>query len=409
MNEELNKSNILTTNQLEKIMAFVMIPVAYIYVSFMFEDGITSRILLSVFTIGFIVFCEAMFYEKKRSRESIIFIVMTLIIGASYLFGVGAVWDEGSKQLFLHMYAVYWVLCRSECLVEGKTSHLFVFDGINGFILLPIGNFLLNIMTILSAVFNKEKRDRKRVGTVIIAVAVGVVLLIIAISFLSHSDENFSRLVSVFRFDFNWEYIVRFIICLFVASYLYGLVGGCYRTKQGELARTGGYICSFIESLKKVPTLVWVIFIIIFSIIYGAYYVLQGSYIFNAFGMILPEQYTFSEYARRGFSDMIAVMIVNYVLFWISDRTSEHKTKSLLIADTVLMGESIMFAVIAFLKLLMYIKAYGFTPLRLQSVWLVLVLMYACVCILVNMYTGRKTVDKWFIGSAAALSLLTWI
>ncbi|MBQ7077949.1 MAG: DUF4173 domain-containing protein, partial [Lachnospiraceae bacterium] len=76
------------------------------------------------------------------------------------------------------------------------------------------------------------------------------------------------------------------------------------------------------------------------------------------------------------------------------------------IASLVLNCESMLFAVIAVLKIMMYINAYGFTPLRLQSIWAAVVLFYGCICVMINTLTGKSTAKTWFFGSAATLVLL---
>ena len=103
---------------------------------------------------------------------------------------------------------------------------------------------------------------------------------------------------------------------------------------------------------------------------------------------------------------MCGVMVVNFILFWLSTRTVPTLDKPVKIASFVLNVESMFFALIAFLKIAMYINAYGFTPLRFESIWAATVLMFACVCVMINMLTGRKMARIWFMGSAATLTVL---
>ena len=130
---------------------------------------------------------------------------------------------------------------------------------------------------------------------------------------------------------------------------------------------------------------------------------------FNAFIMKLPQEFTYSEYARQGFGDMCGVMVINFILLWLATRTSATKLTAVKVACAVLDLESMAFALIAFLKIFMYIDAYGFTPLRFQSIWAAAVLFFACICAMISMLSGKKTARIWFFVSASSLAGLCMV
>lgn len=395
----------------EKIMAPLMFLLAYVYV-YMSTTNITKILfdyLLVTFTVGFLAYGEAMYWNRKRSGESILFFVLTVLIAVAACFGIGRVWDDYAKIFFLHLFAVYWVLERSGCLTKGETSHMFAWDGFNAFVTMPFVNYGLWAATLVQSVFQGKRKNFFRSAVSIAAIIIGLILFAISMAFLKESDANFAAFMDNFEFRLNFLTVYRAILCLFVASYLYGLFGGCFRAKSEYVKKPGEWADFIFTKINKVPNGVWMGMIALFSVFYIVYFALQGSYMLDAFAMLLPEKYTFSEYARRGFGEMCAVMIVNFILMWFAFRTAEKKSMSLKIFGAALMAESLVFALIAFLKLLMYIQAYGFTPLRLQSVWLVLVLSYACVCIPVSIFTGKKTAKYWFDGSALTLAVLTLV
>lgn len=411
-----------TTDIIERVMACVMWPVAYIYsIYFTYSSSLERRISFGIFIVLFVVMAEIFYFKRKRTVENWIFLTLAAITTVTSVFGIGRVWDIDAKMFFTHLFVVYWVLSRSNRLAEGETSHMFLWDGISGFFVMTFKNMHLNIGSIITIFSGRKKTagKKKNVWGAIIGSVIGIILLCIAVGMLKNADENFKNLMNTISdfFKIKWEFDVivrqvgRFMVTLFVANYLYGLLGGCYRESSEQVAQRGNNIKDFIVRLRKIPAIVWVILIGMFSIFYLLFFGLQGSYLFDAFSMTLPTQYTFSEYARKGFGDMCGVMIVNFIVTWLTMRTSVIDDKggmgkAVKIASAVLTVESIFFAVIAMLKLLMYIDAYGFTPLRLQSVWLVVVLTFACICILISMFSGKKTAKYWFIGSAATLAVL---
>ena len=65
-----------------------------------------------------------------------------------------------------------------------------------------------------------------------------------------------------------------------------------------------------------------------------------------------------------------------------------------------------IFAVIAMSKLVLYIMCFGFTPKRLQSSWLVLLLFVGCAACLYSLWTGKKSFKYWMMYGAVSLALL---
>lgn len=391
----------------ERILAILMLPIAYIYFQSMAVYNGRKPYLL-IFVVLYIAFVEAMNWQKKRTWESFLFLGLTILSAVVYLTGIGTVWNIEDVSGFMHLFAVYWTLVRSGCLTEGQTSHMFIWDGISALLFIPFGNFVLIFKTIVSIFVGGERKNRKRILITLASVLAGLILFAVAMTFLSKADDNFARVWSVFSFELNSDIFFKVFFSLHIAMFLYGLVGGSYRNRDAIVQR-GQTLGRAIERLNKVPVGVWIGFIGLFTIFYLIYFIIQGSYLFSAFGMILPEQFTYSEYARQGFGEMCKVMIVNFILLWLTLRTSEVKSRLTRLFSTVLLGESFIFALIAFMKLFMYISAYGFTPLRIKSLWLIIMLSFACVCILISMFTRKKTARVWVVAGAISLGALMLI
>ena len=414
MNEEYNYYIVnteMTASTSEKIISILIWPLCFLYASMVFENDKAFDIMFGIFVLLFITFTEILYWNRKNNAESLAMLVMTIIIASSVCFSFGNVWEKEIRVFFAHLYAVYWVLCRSDRLAEGETSHMMVWDGIVGFFVMPFKHFLLNAKTIFT-VFRTGGcvKNKKSVPFVLLASFAAAVLFFVALSYLMDADDNYNALMQdiggYLKIDIDYLFIPKVIITVFASTYLYGLLGGCYRETKEQTYSRGEKVKGFVEALRKVPGSVWVVFIGFFSLFYAIFFIMQGHYLFDAFIMKLPQEFTYSQYARKGFGDMCGVMVVNFILFWLSTRTVPTLDKPVKIASFVLNVESMFFALIAFLKIAMYINAYGFTPLRFESIWAATVLMFACVCVMINMLTGRKMARIWFMGSAATLTVL---
>ena len=109
-------------------------------------------------------------------------------------------------------------------------------------------------------------------------------------------------------------------------------------------------------------------------------------------------------------------MTLNFVLLWLVTRMSEadaagHKTSNKLLKASclLLLAESLLFAVIAASKILLYISNFGFTSKRIQSLWLVGVLAAACLAWGIHLFSGKKTMKPWMMLSAGTLCVLAYL
>lgn len=409
------------------LAAFLMYFAAYIYMEIFMGAGLVSwnfenRMVrwLTVFTVFFVILTELIHWNRPRSRESVVWLGCIAIILLSLILQRNRVWGEWYSLLFLHIFAVWWVLSRSGCLLEGESGHLLLLDAMNGFLVFPLRHFLLRIRTVWYALIHL-RRGKKEIKTEMVAWSVvaafaAIVLFAVAVRLLMRADQGFDHFLtemgSVFqiKWDINGELIlIQFIFSLPVGAYLFGLIAGTEKEDRGELRKHGENAERVLGEMRKVPGTAWTVLTGAFSLLYLLFFILQARYLFGAFTRTLPEDFVVSQYARQGFFELCQVMAVNFVLLWLvtrSSRTPVRENRAAKTACLLLLAESMLFAVIAFSKLLLYIDCFGFTPLRLQSTWLVCVLFAGCVCAVYSLSTGEKSFRSWMMFGAISLSLL---
>ena len=394
----------------EIIAAFLLYIGAYIYMG-----GLKSW-RLAVFVILFIALTELLNRGKPRSWESWIWLGCTMVITLSLLLERAAVWEDFSL-LFLHIFAVWWALSRSGGLLAGESGHLLPFDAMNGFALFPFRNFFLRIKTVcyvLKGPFRGKKQSKpETVVWTIGALAAAGLLFWLVLRLLVDADKGFAELISHWLLDLDFridgEIWLKLLFSLPVGAWLFGLLAGSARAEKEKLRLRGQRINDALNRLGKVPNLVWTLLTALFCLLYLLFFVVQARYLFGAFTRSLPEGFIVSEYARQGFFELCKVMAANFVLLWLVTRLSakslrENRAETLLCV--ILLLESMLFAVIAFSKLMLYISCFGFTPRRLQSSWLVCVLFFGCLCAGYSLLCGKKSFRAWMIFGAVSLALL---
>ena len=412
-----------STDWREKTAAFVMYFAAYLYISLFVNWDLTwqqFRIGLVIFAALLVGLTELVHWERRRSWESWVWLGCLTVITVCTALKRFTVWGFGCSVWFLHICAVWWVMSRSGCLAEGETGHLIPLDGLNGFIVFPFKHFFLRIRTAFDAVVSLFRRTRRRAKAetlvwTLAALTAACGLFALAFSLLMAADDHFAGIFSGVADFFRHlklpdeKYVFFFVLSLPVGAWLFGLISGTGRENRIQLKARGAALVRRLERLRKVPNRVWTVLLGAFCLLYLLFFVIQGQYLFGAFTRTLPEGFVVAEYARQGFFELCRVMAVNFILLWLVarlSRTTVREDKPALVCSLLLLVESMLLAVVAFSKLMLYISCFGFTPLRFQSSWLVCVLFFGCICTGYSLVTGKKSFKIWVMAAAVSLTAL---
>lgn len=418
MDENLNKPAFSAARK-ELIAALLSYLAAYIYVAAPF--GGELELWLLVFTAFYFALVEYLCASRRRVWESWVWLGCMLSAVCSYVFSPCEVWGKSATFIFANIFAVWWTMSRAGVLLDGESGHFLPFDALNGYVLLPFGNFFLRVRTWWHFA-SRPRREGKKLNTSaligsIIAVLLALLLLLSALEHLSGADAGFGTLVGnitgFFTNNVNLvDFFFKLLVSLPVGAYIFGLISGSMRLSPQRITERRGFLESLLGQLRIVPARVWSICLAVFITVYAVFFVMQGGYIFGAFSRTLPEGMTVAQYARQGFFELCRVMALNFVLLWLVTRMSAQPVRERRLSLALclaLLAESILFAVVALSKLALYIDCFGFTPLRLESTWLASVLLAGCVAAAYSLITGRRSCRAWMIFGAVTLSALCWI
>ena len=408
----------------EQLLAFGMYVLAYVYLGYQWWT-------LPLFAAGFIAAAEYLFRGQKRSWESWIWLgCMLLVTGCIAWRGLHPyqydsrypelvnheyILSEKLLFLILHIFAVYWLMSRSGRLTGGESGHLLPLDALYAFLIVPFQNFFLRIRCVIFALKSKKERgvSAGAIAVAVLAAFAALVLLVLAMTQLSAADDTFGELIDDLRqaltLDLDETWFYRLLASLPVGAYVFGLLAGLGRRTPEDMRGRGAAVMDRLPKLRTVPEGIWAAALGLFSALYLVFFFVQGRYLFGAFTRTLPESFTVAEYARQGFFELCRVMAINFTLFWLVTRTARQEQKLIRWMAAALLVQSMLFAVIAISKLALYIDCFGLTPLRVQSTWLVCVLLLGCVCALYTHLTGKKSMRAWMIFGAVTLAVLCMV
>ena len=365
---------------------------------------------LSMFSILYIITVLAYAGLKKFPITGEKIFWTLILLGISLPYGFYSVFDFG-QTLMIFLVAAYWTLVITEGLLwKGQTSSWILLDSWNGLIALPILNFLCQIRLIFQT-FSEKREEKKDWRMVLLGILISIPALLVIIPILAQADTGFRSLVAAILDLLGADFrilIWRGIVGILLGAFMFGtLYGGVYKrhVKEEECIR-------FHEESGRVFRFVPDIAVLTFGIIVSAVYVLfiglQARYLFSAFFGILPEAYTYAQYARQGFFELCVIALLNASFLIAMNgcaKTPRRKNRGLLLENGILGALTLLLLTTAASKLGMYIVAYGFTVKRcISSIFLIWLFL---VFILVLIYQKKNIpLVRWSVFAGAVFFTL---
>jgi len=228
-----------------------------------------------------------------------------------------------------------------------------------------------------------EKRTSS-VWPVVRGIIIALPVIAIFASLLSSADpifaDRFEKFIKLFKIDNLPEYIFRLV---YILVFAYALAGTFLHAAQKsdaqveEKPRFAPFL-GFTESTIVLGSVV---------ILFVAFVAIQFQYFFGGQTNIHIDGYTYAEYARKGFGELVAVAFFSLLLLLglgaITKRDTESQRRTFSGLGVGLVGLVLVMLVSAFQRLMLYEAAYGFSRLRTYThvfmIWLALLLVTVVV------------------------------
>ena len=392
-------------------------PLAYAYIRLMMSssyeflissDRLTWSVAYPVIALLFIAVNEIVRRGRRGiktnpSKETVFWYVMTYLSGLTATIGP----NEALSVFAMHLCAVYSVLISNEILLGGKTSGFIPADLIHGFYVKSFAgfpNFVIDWQCFKrpAPIEGEVRAPRKNPVGLIIFIPVMLILLFIAVCLMASIDEDIAMFLDGITEHISdylsalriYEIIPRAIFAIPVCFYLYGLMSRSAKSDGEREKRVGSNLGRFIGKGKTVSATIVYIAAGVFVVLYILFFVKRIAYMLGGFVGNVPDDMLVSHYAREGFFELVGIMAVNscvylaIILFGKSDENGKFAVPAKILV-TLLMLESIIFAVIAMSKLGLYYSIYGYTPKRILAMWGTLALGFAAGLTIVTVHRGK--------------------
>lgn len=223
-----------------------------------------------------------------------------------------------------------------------------------------------------------------RVWPVLRGIVIALPVVAVFASLLSSADpifeKRFADFIALFNIENLPEYIFRLVYILVIA---YALAGTYLHAaqKSDEQVDEKKLIAPFLGFTESVIVLGSV------AALFLVFVIIQFQYFFGGQANINLEGYTYSEYARRGFGELVTVAFFSLLFLLglgaITRRETDRQRQVFSGLGVTLVGLVIVMLISAFQRLVLYEFAYGFSRLRTYThvfmIWLGLLLVVVVV------------------------------
>ena len=225
---------------------------------------------------------------------------------------------------------------------------------------------------------SESRTGRMRIWPVLRGILLALPILLIFGALLGSADLVFRReldsLIELFRLERLPEYIFRLVYILLAAWTLLGVFIHAATMSTGAPGSVRGLttearFMGFTEASIVLGSV---------AVLFAAFVLVQFRYFFGGSENIGLDGYTFAEYARRGYGELMTVSVLSLLLILILGAITRRESLSrqrlfsaLSVVIVVLVG---VMLVSAYQRLSLYEMAYGFTRLRtyvhVSLIWL---------------------------------------
>lgn len=270
--------------------------------------------------------------------------------------------------------------------------------------------FNIGFVSLIGKILKQSGHDDKLIvwKKVFLGIAISLPILFVVLNLLISADSQFEQLIGDIPQWFqviNGERIFRLIVILICTFAFFGFMQILYTRRINVMRQPTN------ENPLKLDGIITITVLVIINLVYLLFILVQFRYFFSG---SLSEDFTYAEYARKGFFELLFVTLINLsitviVLTYVK-RAAGFLQRATQIMSTILVLASSVMLTSAYMRLSMYEDAYGFTFTRVLvhsfMIYLVIIFTYTLVKIWVD---KLSLFHFYFISSLIYYTAITMI
>ncbi|MDG5786759.1 DUF4173 domain-containing protein [Evansella sp. AB-P1] len=353
--------------------------------------GISYSIFITVFYIIFFLRFKGQSFQHKQISTFLLFSIVTLTI-------MYAIFSNSVFNGINYLLIPFLILCHTILTMGPRNIYWYkpsFFDFIKQKLIQTISCNYLHLKII------KRKMKRNLGNSAYVnakKIAIGILIafpvVFIVINLLLLADAEFASLMSSIpellmnlNLTFLWDGVLIVLLSSLFYSFLMTL------NRRTPLNQTS---VNPIVSHQNWDSIIVATVLVSLNLIYLLFTIVQFQYFFSSGE--LTTNFTYAEYARRGFFELLAVTLINYVTLTATLRFSK-KDVSIFVKSqlTLIILFSGVMLVSAFIRLMMYEQAFGYTYSRIFAHAFMVYLLIIFAFTLIKVWLPRLSMVRFYL------------
>jgi len=385
--------NVFEWDILDFIMAVSSFVLAFLFIGMVLftHEGVGVTIFATLYILWTLVFL----YKKKMkmSIESIFWGAVLFLIALSF-----SLWEGkslgGLRPFVLLLSAIYWVLVSTKSTFYGNTSDWLVYDVFTGMIIKPLSRLHLQYNCLLTFLRGKIKLRSNFILTVLgIFIALSFIQLLAPLLIGADAgglrDLIYRLNLSEFRLpSIEPQLVLQFILTIPTATYMFALLINIKKSEGDDIEREKAL--RIVKNIKVIPQTT---IMTAFGILTVFYLIFLGTQVANYIsvlqGRIPSGWYSYAEFARRGFFELLGITFLNLGFIFFAHLFTKETTvsrKAFKIFITILASISLILALGAAARLFLYVERFGLTFMRVLPALFMLFLMVTLIGVIISQF-----------------------
>lgn len=316
--------------------------------------------------------------QGARKGMGVLAFVLGMALSCALFEHAGAKW---LLVLLAILSVPYWLLIAFGRQGEGDRYAAMPVDVARAAVEIPAQHWWVSVRGI------GRRGGSKTAMWVLLGLLVSVPLLLVTTGLLMEADGAFRSLVEDLGERFMDDLrgiVVRGLLTVIVGWYLIALVYGMQNAGASKLRP---------ERRWALPVPLSAVVLVLLSLLYGVFCVVQTQSVARVFAVQPRIGFSYSEYAREGFFELCAIVVINLCVYLAVQGFTAVKPVLLRVLLTLLGVLTLALILIAGLKMGLYMQRYGLTLLRVYTMGF-MALLFIVFCFLIAAQWKRFALMK---------------
>jgi hypothetical protein len=391
----------LNINEKVKINEKIIALVSALLIGIIFDRLFVDKAIGISYPIFVILIIWVFFFSLKKTMDMKIN-TENILIGIIFLLSFYFSFRSNVVIRTINYIIIPFLLVAASLIISKKEESWYAPSFIGKLLSKGILDVLENFhepVTVTSQVVKSASKSNLSTGKkqVIKGLIIVVPILVVVMGLLSSADmvfnyyiQNISNIFEDIRFD---EIIRDIFVTLLVGFYSFSYLWSFKKEKPViHKVKKNRSLWEPITNLTVIATI---------DIVYLLFTIIQFSYLYGGSDVKLPTGFTFADYARRGFFELVTVAVINYILVMLSSKNI-HKSMgkvsyTVKIFVTLLAVFTMNMIFSAHYKLSLYESTYGLTYLRVYVHLFMIVMFLLCLFAIISLWIEKFSLSKSLI------------